>query len=165
MDKIKVNLKNLTDDERLQLMYLIEKANNPKSKVWKPENGDDCFFLAGDGSVNKCSYGEYNFNKEYYKHGNVFKSEEDAKEEAKRRMVLTQWQRLSVESGEDEHPWNGKEYHFYCYYKYDSKEISYYWDIGEKRESVYFATSDSIINAVKEIGEDVVKKYVLCVSD
>ena len=40
METINLNLDNLTENERKQLMNLVEKGNKPKSKVWKPEIGE-----------------------------------------------------------------------------------------------------------------------------
>lgn len=44
-NNISVNLNNLSDEERQTLISLIEKANKPKSKVWKPEKNETFFFI------------------------------------------------------------------------------------------------------------------------
>ena len=40
MDEIKLNMENLTKEEREQLLKLVEKANRKESKVWKPKYND-----------------------------------------------------------------------------------------------------------------------------
>lgn len=41
MDKITLNMENLSGDEREQLIKLVEKANKKENnKVWKPGLGD-----------------------------------------------------------------------------------------------------------------------------
>ena len=81
MDNITVNMENLSEEERASLVALIEKANKPQSKVWKPKEGDAYFFVWSDGTVI----------------GDCFRTKEEAEEKVKELKVKAKWKRLSIE--------------------------------------------------------------------
>lgn len=57
-NNISVNLENLSEKEREQLMKLIKKSNKPKSKILKPEYNEIYFFISEYGDVRN-SINEY----------------------------------------------------------------------------------------------------------
>lgn len=165
MDKttISLNLENLNDDERKLLMSLVEKGNKPKSKVWKPKLKDAVYILYSDGEILHYNYdNRLSIN---YELGNLFPTKEAAEEELKRRKIIKRWKDLSIESGEEDNPWDGKCVHYYAYFDYSkgSIEITNAWVCRCKE--AYFTSSKSIKEAITEIGKENVKKYILNVKE
>lgn len=157
-NEIKVNLKNLSDAEREQLMKLIEKANTPASKVWKPVEGETTYVIWANGCIHETRQLNMSLDALYYQ-GNVFATREEAKFESHRRKILKRWEDMSAESGEAENKWNDKNKHWYCYC--EGSTIKTHWVLCHRSENTYYATRESLENAIAEIGEENVKKYIL----
>lgn len=164
MDKttISLDLNNLKEDERATLLALVEKANKPKSKVWKPEHGNSYICINADGGLTfVSSWTNSKTDQERYQLGNVFKTEAEAKFELQRRKYLTQYKRLSIEAGELENPWNKISMHHYAYYGTESKGIEFTYLKCMHGMEIYFPTREGCENAVKTIGEENFKEYIL----
>lgn len=163
---ISLNLENLNNDERKLLMSLVEKGNKPKSKVWKPETGNFVYVITADNTINRFTYKETNnYDRMAYNIGNLFSTNDAAEEEAKRRKIIKRWKDLSIESGEEDNPWNADNAHFKVVYNVTDKEIRTYPITFNRDQSVCFRTKQSILDAIKEIGEENVKKYILNVKE
>ena len=72
MDEIKVNLENLTDAEREQLLSIIEKANKPKNKVWKPKYGEYYWYINEFGYIYRTHNTNSNFDEWHIASGNYY---------------------------------------------------------------------------------------------
>lgn len=158
---LNINFENLTTEERKTLMKLIEKS---QEKIWKPNNCE--LYWSTDSALvfnsRWCDCGE---DKERYECGNCFRTREEAEEEVTRRKMVTKWERLSIEAGEGENEWDGGHIHWTAYYgHYDNKVMTC---SGEwcKYTDIYFPTKESLLDAIKELGEENVKKYILGVRD
>lgn len=95
MENITVNMENLSEEEREQLMKLIEKSNGSKRNVWKPEGNEKYFFVSGCGVINSCKWINDTTDNGYYEIGNCFKTKEEAefaleKEELKLNYIVLQ---------------------------------------------------------------------------
>ena len=53
---ITINMENLSQEERTALLSLIEKANKPKSKVWKPESDEMYYYSCSDGFIKEATW-------------------------------------------------------------------------------------------------------------
>ena len=163
---ISLNLENLNKEERKLLMSLVEKGNKPKSKVWKPEDEQIVYRILADGEITTFKYFAQNgYCINIYNIGNIFPTPEAAKEELKRRKILKRWKDLSIESGEEENPWDGRHNHWYISYGISTKRLVCYSCANEYYEGSFFASKESLQAAVKEIGEDNVKKYILNIKE
>ena len=166
MKEIKLNLENLTDAEREQLMDLVEKANKSKSKVWKPERGDKYWCIGWAGAVLSDKWLNKIDDKEAYAIGNCFRTEEEIKEEITRRKMLKRWKDLSIESGEDDNPWDGNSLHWYAYLDYFHGEcLACFGSKYDRYDITYFPTRKACEEAIKELGKENVKKYILGVKE
>ena len=68
---ITVNLNNLTDNEREQLLKLVSKSHTEKkSKVWKPNEGNNYYCISYYGQVNDNVYIS-TVGSEHYKLGKI----------------------------------------------------------------------------------------------
>ena len=162
MDSISVNLENLSEQERESLMKLIEKANKSKSKVWKPTHKRETYYsIKGTGNVVTYVWNDDDMDAKIYEIGNCFRTQTEAEEEVTRLKMLKYWKDLSIESGEDENPWDTYQYHFYVGYQHDIGQLRICSSKITQYESVCFKSENACRAAIKELGEDNVKKYIL----
>lgn len=163
MNNISVNLENLTDKERDTLFSLIKKANNA-SERWKPEEGEEYYFLDDRGFVHKWNWFNCIDSALRYNIGNVFKTEEEAKLAFKKRFYATK-----LEDFARKH--NG-EFRGFKHYLAANKNAdgSYYVEINSLYENIVaqnageypmpsFSSIDVAREAIKEIGEENLLKY------
>lgn len=160
MSEIKVNLENLSDAEQEQFMKLIEKANASASKVWKPKLWDVYYAIDPGGEITQITY-DTDYDEDVLSMGNGFRTKAEAEFEVERRKILKRWRDLSIASGEAENKWNGKNNHWYCYCNTYYKTIGFDYLGSCNGENTYFASRESLENAIAEIGEENVKKYIL----
>lgn len=170
MDTISINLENLNEEDRKLLMSLIEKGNTPKPtpkcNAWKPEDAETVYAILSNEEIFISTYNHLDsYLCKVYELGNLFSTQEAAKEDIKRRKILKRWKDLSVESGETENPWDCKSQHWFISCRVSSKQITYYSTAYEYYEGVFFSSKESAEAAVNEIGEDNVKKYILNIKE
>jgi len=169
MEEIKINLENLTDDERNTLMKLVERGNKVKVDDDKPKVGD-VYWCYSDYGICRVNWKDCDADRNHYNLGNCFKSYEEAEFAYNQQIILTKWKRLAKKS------WDGKEVDwnnynespkYYIYYDSDSteKKIKISYTCTFKYENTYFSSIPSIKSAIEEIGEDNVEKYILEVED
>lgn len=163
---LQINMNNLTDEERTTLLSLIEKANKPKNKVWKPKEKYFCLF--GDGSVHVDRWSNCNIDHSRNALGNCFKTREEAEFALERQKVITELKRYALEHNEKEIDWyNHCVLKYYIQYDYVNNKLNIVSTRYSKSNisSMYF-TSDKIAqSAIKAVGEDRIKKYYFEVND
>lgn len=160
---LNVNVENLTTEERETLMKLVEKSNK-KSKVWKPEY-KETYWSIDSHQVFNSGWDDCEVDNKRYECGTCFKTEKEAEEELTRRKMLTKWKRLSVEAGEEENEWNGANIHRYPFFNVVTRDIACNSNTSHRHGDIYFPTEESLLAAIKELGEENVKKYILGVRD
>ena len=165
MESINVNLGNLTYQEREQLFKLVAKGN--KSKVWKPELHKEYFCLASDGDV----LGPYLWENESIDNdtdsiGNCYKTEEDAEFAVERMKAQTELQRYAEEHNEGEIDWfNNCQDKYYFLYNHLEEKIEVCSNQFLQGNAVYFSDMATVLEAIKAIGEDRIKKYLFNITD
>lgn len=162
---LNVNLENLTAEEYEALMKLVEKSQKKNSKVWKPTVGERFYFISTYGILDYRTWYDDVPCTNLFEIGNVFPTLEAAEEELTRRKMLTKWERLSIESGEDENPLDSTNGHWSVCYNHLTKKLNFSAVVHCKYEEVYFPTKESLLAAIEELGEDNVKRYILGVKD
>ena len=133
----------------------IEK---PKS-VWELKEGDKYYSIYGNGNVSsekKWFDDEYENN--YREIGNVFLTKEEAEFEVERRRIETKMLRLG---GRRKFKHNGDNYVIdYC----EGLGITLY-HYKFLQGLIYFDTLKETEDAIKTIGEDIIKKYIFGVNE
>ena len=164
-----VNMENLTEDERNQLLALVEKATEKKSKVWKPESNENYYHIVSDGDISDSYWSDdSDLANDRYEIGNCFRTLEEAEFAVERLKVIAELKRFAQEHNKKEIDWRdfGQcKYFIYCEF-HDNAE---YIDIGCAKEcksnDIYFASEEIAQQAIDTIGEDRIKKYYLWVED
>lgn len=165
---LQINMNNLTDEERTTLLSLVEKANKLESKVWKPEEDEICYALSNEGLIVRFCYRGNLSDERRYLIGNFFKTKEEAEFALERQKVITELKRYMLEHNEKEIDWYDHcvlKYYIQYDYVNDTLNIASTRYYKNNISSMYF-TSDKIAQAaIKEIGEDRLKKFYFEVSN
>lgn len=161
MDSINVNLDNLTESEREQLMALVQKGNANKSKVWKPTNGEHYWVINSAGYASELAWDNDEVDNKYFALGNCYQSEEDANFAVEKQKVLVELQRYADEHNEGKLSWEDwSENKYYIYYDHYSGKLDIHSNQFLQSNVTYF-TSDRIgYDAIKAVGEDRIRKYL-----
>lgn len=159
MENITVNMENLTEEERKQLLALVEKGNKSKSKVWKPKVGETYFFVSSYGETRAESWDNDEFDNGTYDFCNCYKTREQAEFSLKKRKVEAELKRFADEHNDGDIDWNKEVPKYYILYCHRDDSIG----VGDftyiKENTVYFTSKEIAKKAVQEIGEERLKKY------
>jgi len=169
MEEIKLNIENLTKEERDQLLKLVEKANK-KGSVWKPQEREEYYFLDDRGFVHDWHWFTCIDSALRYNIGNCFKTKEEAEFALERHKVIVELERFAKENNNPDLP---ADVYLRCYKISKHNEDGTFENvIGIYANKVYgtfgtVAFSDITIaeNAVKTIGEDRLIKYYFGIKD
>lgn len=164
-NNITVNMENLSEEEREQLMKIIKKSNGCKRKVWKPECNKNYWIINGFRVVNS-SWDNDNVDYRRYEIGNCFKTEKEAKFALEKLKVEAELRRFAEENNECEIDWTDrKQNKWLICYNYDSKNIDTGYDNTLRTHYIYFSSKEIAKQAIKHIGEERLKKYYFRIED
>lgn len=154
---ITINMENLSQEERNTFLSLIEKANKPKNKVWKPEKDETYYYSYSDGSIEEATWDNVNVDKNRYAIGNCFKTKEEAEFALERQKVITELKRFALEHNEKEIDWSDGKPKWLIYSNRNHVGVKYVNLL--KENNIYFTSEKITQAAIKEIGEKRIKKY------
>ena len=164
---INVNLLNLSEEEREQLMSLIKKANQNNKKRWRGEKNDVYYSITGDGRIVDNRESESACDNVVYQFGNYFKTKEEAEFELNKRLVYQELKDYALEHNKMGIDWKKSEQEKWVI-SYDNQfkclryRIRYILsDIGQ----IYFSSCGIAQEAVEAIGEDRIKKYLFNINE
>lgn len=162
---ITVNLNNLTDEERKQLLNLVSKSHTEKkSKIWKPNEDDIYYYINSFGAVIQTMYSSQNAsNNIHYKLGNYFKTREKAEFALEKQKLINEIKRYIAENDPRELDWDDpKQFKFSIYYNLCANKIYTTANCQFCRypEEIYFSNEFDWKKMIEDIGEDRIKKYL-----
>lgn len=163
MEEIKVNLDNLTNEERETLLKLVEKGNKTNKKR---ERLETYYFISDKGAICcKCALGTVNEIR--YRLGNYFKTKEEAEFARKKQLIYQQLADYALEHNTEEIDWNNPcQQKWLIRYVKCYKEIGYSWSTDTiYMNQIYFSSEKIARDAVEEIGKDNIKKYLFGVKE
>lgn len=165
-NNISVNLENLSEEEREQLMKLIQKSNGFKSKMWKPEDNEKYFYVSGHGVINICRWINDTTDNGCYEIGNCFKTKEEAEFALEKAKVEAELRRFAEENNEYKIDWEDDDQEkWFIYYNCDMKKIDIIYNTVLKTHCIYFSSKKIAKQAIDYIGEERLKKYYLGIED
>ena len=131
----------------------MAKVEEPQSKKWEPKFTDDIILS---------SWEDDKIDAWRYLTGNCFKTKEEA-EEYKKQIEYTARYKNYIEEHSEPLDWSDDNKETYCGgFNYITHQVDTNWTYQFKNQGVIYASSGQIIrDAIKEIGEDNFKKYVL----
>lgn len=158
-----MTLKEIQEQLGYEVEIIAEKEE--KSKVWKPKDEEDYWFVDSHGDIKFDYWGSYPFEENLYAIGNCFRTEEEA-ELYRRKLLVTAELKRFAEEHNGKIDWNDFNQRKYCFcFNSAKKEIVIdYWWIA-KMESVYFSSQEIAQRALETIGAERIKKYYLEVQE
>lgn len=159
---ININLSNLSEEERKQLLELVKKGNKSPKKRWRAKRREKYYFIDSTGCIDSLKETNHAVDEHLYKVGNYFKTSEEAKFELNKRLVYQELKDYALEHNESEIDWkNSDQEKWVIFCDYQSKCLVYRdryacSDLGQ----IYFSSCEIAREAVKAIGEDRIKKYL-----
>ena len=164
-NNITVNMENLSEEEREQLMKLIQKSNKTKRKIWEPEYDEWYFSISGCGEVESFNWLNDSTDDSSYGIGNCFKTREDAEFALEKLKVEAELRRFAEENNEHEIDWKDKnQVKWYINYIYNYGLV-FLKSFAVKSNDIYFSSEKIAKQAVEYVGEERLKKYYFEVDD
>ena len=157
LQEYKNELKELR--ERLEKLEAT-KVEEPQPKRWKPQDDEPFWYVGYDGTVYNSDFG---FDYEWlYLTGNCFRTEEEARE-YKKQIEYTAFYKNYIEEHSEPIDWHDdNEMKYFACFSFVTGGIETNWCSMCKNQGTVYASNDEIIwNAIRAIGEDNFKKYVL----
>lgn len=135
-----------------------------KSKIWKPNDGDSYYYICSTGCITSDAFSETwpqdKWRRNLY---NAFKTEEESKKMLEKIKIINRLRELSnINFGSDI-----SELKYSIGYDIDSKKVCSSMNRFTRiiPFEVYFKNATDCQNAIKEIGEENLKKYYFDVVD
>lgn len=157
---LNVNMKNLTEEERNQLLALVKKSTEEKPKAWKPKCDETYYYIISNGDISCINWGHCgDIDYDAYSIGNCYRTREEALFAVEKLKVIIELKRFAEEHNE-KIDWNnsGKK-KYYLYYDYSANNIVCKFKQYTRMSTIYFSSSDIAQQAIKTIGADRLKKY------
>ena len=170
MDTITLNMENLSEVERKQLLSLVEKANKPKRFCFENMRSEEIFFFIGSaGEVWEKDFVPGNPSDENrFLLGNAFPTREAAEFEVERLKVLHEIKEFIAKNDDKEIDWTDSvEFKYVLTYRIEDSKVSagvFYSDMKYQKELC--ASSGKVIDdMIETIGEERIKKYYFGITE
>ncbi|MBO7714599.1 MAG: hypothetical protein J6S85_13570 [Methanobrevibacter sp.] len=139
-----------------------EKIKVDEPKRWKPNKYKTYWLVDNCGGVGEVTWQNGDYDKWHYVTGNCFKTKEEAEEHRKQIEYTARYKNYIEEHSEPIDWKNAKTLKYYAYMRIETQEIEVDNYDRYKIQGTIFASNGQVIwDAIKEIGEDNFKKYVL----
>lgn len=161
-------LKQQTADMEAKLNEMkaeIDRLENGWEMKCPYEEGDEYYFVSANGLAKYDSWDNYDFEKRAFAQGNIFKTQQEAELEAKRRNLLTRFRAFRDECNGNWKPdWGKDDAKYYFYISSTKSEIG----INDIRFYEmfplfgYFKNEEDAERAIKLFGDEIEKLFVEC---
>lgn len=165
-NNITVNMENLSEEEREQLMKIIKKSNGSKGKVCKPDYRRKYFYVNECGGIMNSKWYDDVIDTDRYEIGNCFKTKEEAEFALEKVKVETELRRFAEENNEHEIDWkNKKQEKWFIFYNCKEEIINPIYLYDFYICNICFTSEEIARQAIKSIGEERLKKYYFRIED
>lgn len=145
-----------------ELKSLKESVGTYKEepKEWKPKIGEGFYIINLYGDINCWEYLGEKRDLDIFRAGNAFKTMEEAEFELERRKVITELKKYSK-------TYNPKVNNFCICYSYAEDDFVPYLEPLDESDigTYYFKSKKMAEKAIKEVGEERIKKYLFGVEE
>ena len=158
-------LKSLQDQiEELKKVKVVD--NKPKKgEIWKPKNGDAFCYIDDKGSpcYDECLC---DCDSEIVEQGNYYKTIDEARFMSNVQKYTNLFRKY-IEEHDEPLDWsNPSKFKYYICWSYSRNCFGYGDDVNCKSQGIIYSSSKAILDdAIKFVGEDNVKKYVLGIDE
>ena len=170
MDAITLNMENLSETERKQLLSLVEKANKPKRFCLDNMEDKEIFFFVGPaGDVWEKEFASKTpFDENKFLLGNAFRTKEAAEFAVERLKVLHEIKEFIAENDDGEINWKDtKEEKWSLSYSYRFGRVlaGVVSMIATAQREFYASSREVIEKMIETIGEERIKKYYFGITE
>lgn len=128
-----------------------------KKPLWKPEEDEKYYFIDSQITIDFDYYCETcSYDRDRVAIGNAFQTQEDAEKMINKLKIINKLKELANKDFNDS---ENTKYVLYYSTTYNSVSYQQHTCVKELPFNIYFATIDDCENAIKEIGEENLKKY------
>lgn len=134
-----------------------------KKPLWKPEEDEKYYFIDSDITIDCDYYCESCcYDRDRVAIGNAFQTQEDAEKMMNKFKIINRLKELANKDFKD-----NESLKFAIYYStaYNRVDYQQHTCVKELPFNIYFDTVEDCKNAIKEIGEENLKKYYFDVDD
>lgn len=158
MEEFKVELENLTDKEKKTFLKLVKKSKKHRRKCMN----EIYYSIAEDGNIVGSVENDTAYDENCWKFGNYYNTKEEAEFAKQKQLVYQELKKYALEHNTEEIDLENYlqiKYFIYCSTKSNDLCIM---DVSKMKIAgqVYFTSEKIAKNAIKEIGEDRIKKYL-----
>lgn len=165
-NNITVNMENLSEEERDQLIRLIQKSNGSKGRVWKPDYRKKYFYVNECGGIMNSKWYDDSIDADRYEIGNCFQTKEAADFALEKLKVEAELRRFAEENNKYEIDWEDHDKEkWFIYYNYAMKKIDIIYNTVLRTHCIYFSSKEITKQAIDYVGEERLKKYYLGIED
>lgn len=144
-----------------ELKQQIEAAKKEED-VW-PKEGDKYWFALSNADVDNSTWNCGEVDEYRMMFGNVHRTKEDAENYVQKRLIQVELETLAKKAWKEEVNWMDEhQSKYHIYYDYIDKE--FYVSVNANSQyigQVIFPTKESVMNVVKTIGEERLKKLFM----
>lgn len=166
-ENFEVNLDNFTQEEKENFLKLVKIAQNrailePIGKRWRGKKNDIYYSITGNGCSVNTIESETTYDNVYYEFGNYFKTKEEAEFARKKQYVYQKLKDYALEHNVEAIDWSNEYSSKFCIaYDYHNDKL-FIDDMQTVKypNTIYFTSEKIAENAIKEIGEEVIKYYL-----
>ena len=149
-----ISLNSMLSGNNLKLIW----AENMKKD--RPSKGDVYYRMYGNGDIDICRWNDDKVDNDYWDLGFGFFTKEEAEFKREKIKIEEELKRFAKKHNNREIDWTDFEQTKYCIvWDHCSKKFLKYFYATEKMNNVYFTSAELCEKAIKEIGEDRIKKY------
>lgn len=166
MEEFKVGVENLTEEELKQFTRLVNKANNPKN-VWFPQKWKKYYYLDMCGKIKRAFWRDATLDKYLYSLGNCFETKEKAEWSIEHLKIKAELKRYADTYNEAAINFNiSTQPKYFLKFSYWSFDV-YIENCRHEMcaDTIYFVSENIAKKAIKEIGEERLKKYYFGIED
>lgn len=144
------------------------KAPDEEENTWEMKcpykDGDEYYFVSANGLAKYDSWDNYDFEKRAFAQGNIFKTQQEAELEAKRRNLLTRFRAFRDECNGDWKP-DWKDNHSRKYYfalNGIGLDIQVAYSVNCFENFGYFKEKENARKAIELFGDEIEELFVEC---
>lgn len=132
-------------EEKRRELAELEKQLGREGLPWKPEVGDEYWFVSTDAEAYDNKWGDHPLHKDLYEIGNCYKTEQEAETAVKKQKAYMRIVRKIHELNDGWTPdWlDGSEGKYYMVYEHEDCDVSFWreWCCQQMQEEFYFKYS------------------------
>lgn len=162
-----VNLDNFTQEEKENFLKLVEKGNKYCAKRWRGKKNDTFYYIAGNSCTIDTVESGTDYDDDYYQFGNYFKTLDEAKFARAKQYIYQRLSDYALAYNTEEIDWSNEYSSKFCIaYDYHNDKL-FIDDMQTVKypNTIYFTSEKIAENAIKEIGEEVIKYYLFGIQD